>query len=375
MPAGSTCRGARARVDPPAVRLLRPLLAPVLLASACASPPPASAPLAETPPPPRCVPAPSQKALDTFVVQNRARQKTAIARAREFLDSLDVDPIKLRAMRIKGKKKLVEALDAYYHLWLVAPPDDKTKILARVESLARPTREDRYHDMRTIDDREFKEDATSYLRAALLLDRMGVDIARYREEIKSVHWRLDSHMKERGTHQRRAFHTYYLHFGLTEPFPLEGALEKGLIASRADPDKLSKADVYALTHEVYAAYAFGDELDADPFNDADRGYLRAALPKLVGIWQGKKDPDLVAELVTCLRYARFTGDPAYTEGLAYLLGSQNADGAWGDYESARKRFGDLVRQGFYLHTTMVVIEALLLGFEDAYRKGEWPVCG
>src|SRR5262249_10136768 len=154
-------------------------------------------------------------------------------------------------------------------------------------------------------------------------------------------WRLDKQMQQRGPHQRRAFHTYYEHFGLDEPFPLEGALDKGLIARRADPEALKRDDAYALTHEVYAAYDFGDDLEADPFSDNDRGYLRGALPTLVSIWQAKKDPDLVAELVTCMRYVRFTGDPAYIEALRGLLDGQNADGTWGNYDVARRRYGDL----------------------------------
>ncbi len=85
-------------------------------------------------------------------------------------------------------------------------------------------------------------------------------------------------------------------------------------------------------------------------------------------------PDLVAELAACLRYLRFTGDPEYAAALGYLLDAQNADGSWGSYEPARARLGELVKQGFYLHTTMVAIEALSLGFADAFRRGEAPAC-
>ena len=62
----------------------------------------------------------------------------------------------------------------------------KPALIARIEELARPTRGDRYHDMLTVDDREFKEDATSYLRAALLLDRLGLDTTLYRKEIAAM---------------------------------------------------------------------------------------------------------------------------------------------------------------------------------------------
>ena len=324
--------------------------------------------------PARCVPAPARRALDTFVRGERARYAAAITRARAFLDGLEVDPVKLRARGLKGKKKLVEALDAYHRLYQIASPEDRPALLARVEELARPTIEDRYHDMLTVDDREFHEDATSYLRAAVLLDGFGLDISRYRAGIAAAKGRLDAHLRERGPHQRRAFHGYYQHFGLTEPFTLEGALEQGLIARKAPPDELARADVYALTHEVYAAYDFGDRQDEEPFADPERLYLRGALPRLAATWRDRHDPDLVAELVACLRYLRFTGDPEYPGALRYLLDAQNADGSWGDYQAARARLGDLVKQGFYLHTTMVAIEALSLGFAEVFRRGEGPQC-
>ena len=242
--------------------------------------------------------------------------------------------------------------------------------------------------MLALPDHEFHEDATSYLRAAFLLDRMGLDVGRYRAGIVAMKGRLDGHLRERGPHQRRAFHGYYRHFGLEEPFPLEGALEDGLIAARADPDRLSRMDVYALTHEVYAAYDFGERIEdeavhgapsgaspEEPFSDAGAPvYLRGALPRLAAAYRDLRDPDLVAELATCLRYLRFTGDPAFAEALGYLLDAQNEDGSWGRYEAARARLGELVKQGLYLHTTMVAVEALSLGFEDLFRRGEGPEC-
>ncbi|MFT3768978.1 MAG: hypothetical protein QM820_26355 [Minicystis sp.] len=355
----------------------RALLALMMAMPACAAPVARTAApaVATGPAAARCTPPDRRAAVDAFVTQRRGAYTAAIGKARGFLDGLEVDPIQLRAVHIKGKKKLAEAIDAYYRLYQITPPEGRAALIARVTELARPTQGDRYHDLLTLTDRELKEDATSYLRVAVLLDRMGVDTRRYRVEIQNAKWRLDAQMKDRGPHQRRAFHSYYQHFGLTEPFALEGALDKGLIAGRADPDKLSRMDVYTFTHEIYAAYDFGDRLDVEPFSAADLAYLRGALPKLLGAWMAKRDADLVAELVTCMRYVRFTDEPSYLEGLAQLVEAQNADGSWGSYESARARLGDYVKQGFYLHTTMVVLEALTMGFEETFRKGEGPACG
>jgi hypothetical protein len=234
--------------------------------------------------------------------------------------------------------------------------------------------EDGYHDMRTVDDGTFREDATSYLRAAVLLERLGIDTRRYRAEIAAMKGRLDQHMRERGPHQRRAFHGYYQHFGLAEPFPLEGALTEGIIASRADPSTLTRLDVYALTHEIYAAYDFGERLDAEPFGAPARAYLDGALPRLAALWREKNDLDLLAEIATCMRYVRRVDDPAFAGAVLALLDGQNADGSWGSYPAARARLGDLAKQGFYLHTTMVAIEAISLAFFDALPAGGGPVC-
>ena len=284
-------------------------------------------------------------------------------RARGWLDGLLVDPLDLRMRGIKGKKKLVEQLDAYYRLWRVAAPEEKPLILERIRQVVALTYEDRYHDMASISDQWFKEDATSYLRAAVVMERLGLDTARYREEIEKIHPRLDEQMKSRGPHQRRVFHWYYQHFGLREPFPLESALAQGLIAARRDPGTMSTLDVYNLTHEVFVPYEFGDRLDVDPFTDQDKKYLRGALQVLSDRYIKEDNADLLAELVECLHYLRLSDLTIYRAGVLYLMTKQNPDGSWGIYLVQRRRYGDYAKQGFQLHTTLVAIAALTAVFD------------
>ncbi|MBI5509123.1 MAG: hypothetical protein HY903_10250 [Deltaproteobacteria bacterium] len=284
-------------------------------------------------------------------------------KARAWLDNLRVDPLELRTVGIKGKKKLVEQLDSYYRLWQVAPEEQKAKLLERVREVVAITYEARYHDMATTGDRWFKQDATSYLRAAVLMERLGLETALYREEIKKIHGRLNDHMGKRGPHQRRVFHWYYKHFNLAEPFPLEGALEAGVIARRVEPAKLTNDEVYALTHEVYAVYEYGDRRDIDPFDSASKAYLRTTVEELIRRYVAKGDPDLAGELVECLHYLRMQDSPAYADGVRFLLDSQNPDGSWGTYARQEKRLGEFVNHGFRLHTTLVAIGALTAIFE------------
>jgi hypothetical protein len=315
---------------------------------------------ASTPSPPAASPLPE---LPVFLAANRPAYLESMRRARAWLDALRVDPLELREKGIKGKKKLVEQLDSYYRLWQVAGDPEKKKLLDRIKQVVAITYEDRYHDMGTISDEWFKQDATSYLRAALVMERLGLDTRRYRKEIQKIHQRLNDQMLRRGPHQQRMFHTYYQHFGLEEPFPLEGALEKGVIATRASPRSLPASQVYELTHEVYALYEYGDRLDVDPFDAEDKRYLRNAFAVLADRYLQVGDPDLLGEIVECMHYLRFSGQPTYRAGVIFLLKSQNSDGSWGNYPSQQKRLGPYVKQGYQLHTTLVAIGALTAVFD------------
>ncbi len=303
-----------------------------------------------------------------FLDENRGVYEKSIARARQWLDRLAVDPVELQAHGIKGKKKLAEILDSYARLYSVAKPDDKQAIMTRVKSLCEVTGRTNYHDMLTISDLEFKQNATSYLRVAYLMERMGLDTKFYRSQIEKVYPRLNEQMKSRGVDQRMAFHWYYQHFGLKEPFPLESAFQTGLIASRKEADwfKQNTMEAYNLTHEVFVPYKFGEDLNVDFFKTADMDYLRAILAKMIPWYIQNKDADLLAEFILCAAYLKATDLPAYRDGLKFMLESQNASGTWGQYEQHRPMMGDYVDQGLYLHTTMVVMDAIVIAFD--FRK-------
>lgn len=303
-----------------------------------------------------------------FLGENRDQYEEAISRAREWLDRLEIDPFKLRAHGIKGKKKLAEIIDSYARLASVAAPADRAVIIARLRNLTAITSQSRYHDMLEIGDLEFKQDATSYLRVAYLMERLGLDTAFYRAQIQKALPRLNSHMHERGVDQRMAFHWYYTHFNLPEPFPLESAFQTGLIASRKTADwyKQDPMEAYNLTHEVFVPYQFGEKLDADFFSRDNKAYLRAIMEDIIPWCVQRRDPDLSAEFILCAAYLNAMDLPAYRDGLNFLLESQNSNGSWGEYEQHRPAMGDYVEQGLYLHTTMVALDALVMAFE--FRK-------
>jgi len=303
---------------------------------------------------------------------NRARYEQAIDRGRIWLDGLHVDLFELRQHGIDGKKKFTEQLDGYYRLWQIAAPTEKAKILERIRDIVAVTYESRYHDLASLDDQHFKQDATSYLRVAVLMDRLGLDTQLYREEIRKIHPRLNAHMHVRGPNQRLAFHWYYRYFGLEEPFPLEDARKQGVIGRRLTTFTLG--DVYFLTHEVFAPYEYGDRLDADPFDEEDKEYLREALEPLVARSIETRNPDLLAELIASARLLRFVELPAYRNGLTYLLESQQVDGSWGDLQGATQRFGEYGPHVIILHTTTVAMDALTLAFHRPWNRDLYPGC-
>lgn len=297
-----------------------------------------------------------------FLAENQARYQAAVVLARQWLDRLEVNPLALREHGLKGKKKLAELLETYRELEKALPAGEQAALRKRVQEAAAVTYLPEYHDLQTVSDEQFKEDATSYLRAAYLLEKLGLDTKLYRREIRKIQPRLDGQMHERGSHQQMAFSWYYRHFGLKEPFPLAEGYKKGVIYARRDPYQYSTAEIYQLTHEIFVPYEFGDKPDADFFSAEDKAYLRRVLDRHTVHALMLHDADLTAELVACIGYLQFTDLPVYREALGYLLEAQRPNGSWGNYEDLRAKYGDLVDQNLYLHTTMVAVEALIGAF-------------
>lgn len=296
---------------------------------------------------------------DEFLEANYDGYTDAVYRIREWLDELQVNPLLLREHGIKGKKKLAEIVFGYQILYAVVPEREKAAIIDRVKDLVEITYQPEYHDMAAVDDATFTEESTSYLRLAYLMDKLGLDTEVYRSEITKINARLNDDMASRGPIQRGAFHIYYTHFDLAEPFPLDNTLSEGVIANRLPLDAYSTRDAYSLTHEVLNEYDFGDLSSVQPFSEADVAYIGETAPALLRNAMDDDNVDLAAELVAALRLVGLERLPDYRDGLAYLLASQNPDGSFGDYEYLRPEYGSYVDQGWYLHTTVGALLALV----------------
>jgi len=298
-----------------------------------------------------------------FLQHHHGRYVQARKRALAYLDRLTVDPVALRQQGIKGKKKLVELLDAYVAASRRADAKERQQLLQRFQRAAAVTAPPAYHDMATVEDKQFRQDATSYLRACYLMEKMGLNARAYRTEIQKIRLRLDAHLGQRGSHQRMAFSWYYRHFGFPLPPALRDPLSASIVAHRLNPYRLTISQGYDLTHEVFVPFDYGGKLQTEQFSAADRAYLRRALEIQATVQIARRNVDLLGELLMCLRLLGDTDLAVYRDGLAFVLSSQRPSGAFGNYERLRAKRGDLLEVELYLHTTSVAMDILPLAFD------------
>jgi hypothetical protein len=284
-----------------------------------------------------------------------------------WFDQLDVDPIELLKHGVKGKKKLAEILDAYLSLSQhTTDAMARDRIQQRVAQLAQHTQRSAYHDMLVNSDTEFLQNSMSYLRVLWLLEHLGQETTAYRQQLLAVKPRMDEHLKRRGPWQRAMFAEYYARFGLEKP-PALSSLPDGVIPQRLPLAQYDRDKAYYLTHEVFVAFDYGLQRTQHSFTPEDLAYLRAVLPVLATASRQQHDQDLLAEILLCMTYLGWQTAQEYCQGINYLLDSQNPNGTWGNYEALRNAVGQYLDQQVYLHTTLVVMKALLAAYE-----GGWP---
>ncbi|MBI4584826.1 MAG: hypothetical protein HY717_12495 [Planctomycetes bacterium] len=302
-------------------------------------------------------------------LQRRGDFRAVKQKARAWFDQLEVDPVLLLKKGIKGKKKLAEILDVYLSYQKhAAEAAERQSILARARALARQTERPEYHDMLRLSDEEFTQNSMSYLRVAWLLEQLGLDIKSYRQEILKIKPRLDSHMAQRGPWQRAMFAEYYDRFGLEKPPALlNSPMQQGIVSRRLPAARYSDNDTYDFTHELFVAFDYGLKRAQNRFAAADLVYSRDTLRQLLPRYVRENNPDLAGELLSGMTYLGWHEDAEYQQVIDFLLDGQNKNGTWGSYEAHRQIYGPYLEHHVYLHTTMVVIQALLEAFE-----GGWP---
>lgn len=284
------------------------------------------------------------------------------SRALDWLAGLDVDPIKLRdEMGIKGKKNYVQVLDIYLCLYQTTnDPEKKMEYKDKVAELIQITKEEEYHDLNEINDTQFRQDSTSYLRAWYIINEFGFNTSYYITEIEKVLPRLNSHLPTRGTNQKMAFVFYYHKLGYQINYTMAELFNNSVIRSREEIQNLSELEVYFLTHEIFFLH---DDAQLNLLSSDDYKYINATLLYQINKTLGEDNVDLLAELLMVMNYLDYSELKEYETVLNYLLNSQNKNGSFGYYEDVRRYYQE---QGIiidvdiylYLHTTEVTLRAL-----------------
>ena len=295
------------------------------------------------------------------------RLDETIRRAMAWTATLDVHPLRLREEKgMKGIKHMVEFLN--FHNVVYRWSDDRdVRRTARERALAtlRVTNDDAYHNLAAVDDRRFKQDSMSYLRACVLAEQFEADTRRYRLEIEKILPRLHAHLPARGIDQRMGFAVLFRQLGLAAPERETDVYPRSLIAQQVPMSYyLSAPDrPYDITHEIFAMTRRGTQ--PFPFRSEDEErYARTMVRQLLSHFMQGGNVDLSAEFLVNLAQLGEARSALARQAREFIFQSQNPDGSFGNYSRAgivmRQRNPRYdVRIGGNLHTTLVCIWALV----------------
>jgi hypothetical protein len=160
------------------------------------------------------------------------------------------------------------------------------------------------------------------------LRRCGFEHLNYRSRLQST---IDSGYAL-GIEQLPFVKLNLLHYLKTAGFywggpSIEAVYRTSLLASHPDPCSVTTLDAYALTHVLFFLTDFG-RVATDYLSDADLTYLHSALPRLTEYHLRRRDWDLSAELLVCLKAVGLTDLPVYRDAWLLILASQNDDGSF-----------------------------------------------
>jgi len=309
-----------------------------------------------------CIKEPGSDEEDKEPIEQNELLEQINSRALDWLAGLDVDPIKLRdEMGIKGKKNYVQVLDIYLCLYQTTnDPEKKVEYKDKVAELIQVTKEEKYHDLNEINDTQFRQDSTSYLRAWYIINEFGFNTSYYITEIEKVLPRLDAHLPTRGTNQKMAFMFYYHQLGYQINYTMAELFNNSVIRDRKEIQNLSELDVYFFTHEIFFLY---DDAQLNLLIFDDYEYINATLIYQINKKLAEDNVDLLAELLMVMNYLNYRDMKEYETVLNYLLNSQNKNGSFGYYEDVRRYYQEQginidVDISIYLHTTEVTLRAL-----------------
>jgi hypothetical protein len=290
-----------------------------------------------------------------------------IENAEAWLNSLQVDPIRLRSQHgMKGKKHFVEWLIGYQSIidFYRGMPDGiseadrvRAHVLRGLDVLNTPT----YHDLGSADNKQFTEDALSYLYACGLAQGFGFDTKFYLSEITKILPRIYAHASSRGAGQRMALIRRLGALCLPATDTMAPLVDKTQIRQRKPAAELLKVHVYLMAHEISHLTDAGQH-PPKLLNAEDLLYLSNLLGGLLD--PVLEDVDLLSEVVEALANLGMTQNKNFRNALDFIAKQQNENGSFGAYEDERRNLsqqGSLydVDVGMYLHATTVCLRTLV----------------
>lgn len=290
-----------------------------------------------------------------------------IKAAEAWLSKLQVDPIKLRSQHeMKGKKHFVEWLIAYqsiidFYSGIPGGMGEVVRVRAHILRALCVLNTPAYHDLGSVDNKRFTEDALSYLYICSLAQGFGFDTEFYLSEISKILPRIYAHVSTRGASQRMALSRRLGALGLPATDTMGQLIDKTQIRQRKPVSELLKVHVYLITHEISHLTDAGQH-PPQLLNAEDLTYLSNLLAGLLDPMLD--DIDLLSEVVEALANLGVSHKVNFRNALDFIARHQNENGSFGAYEDARSSLsqqGSLydVDVGMYLHATTVCLRALV----------------
>ncbi len=278
----------------------------------------------------------------------------AIERATEWLAAVHVDPFAGAPLDLRLFTVEVEA----WHRLAATESDPARRSRFEEETLVR---------LRQALDEARLERILSTPEGSTVFSELVVLAARCREHgidpepIRAV---LQRHLGALVAEARRAppsigalYAAYLPRAGIDSPLTAAEFRSRGMLSRRPAEVDLGLADVYYLTHEIFADCDYGLS-QLRPGVEAERAYMLRVLPFYAILYAGFDNLDILGELLVCLRAAGMRDTYGYREGIRVLLERQNSDGSFGSPDA--RNLGRPVVPADYLHPTMNGLTALLL---------------
>ncbi|MBD3160503.1 MAG: hypothetical protein GF346_00155 [Candidatus Eisenbacteria bacterium] len=286
----------------------------------------------------------------------------AIRRAEDWVATVRVGPF---AGTVRSFRRFALETEIWHRLWRLAPTDaERARFAGEVRSrLQRVLDRQRLQAIL-----ELPEGTDTFTEMLILADRCrthGLDPAPIAEAMSNHRGALRSEI-DRAPPSIQALYAVYLE-AVGSPIRLdrEEVLSRGMLVRRPREADLTLADVYYLTHEVFALCDYGLSPMRSLSEEAE-AYLLRVLPFYTLFYGRLQKNDIVGELLVCLHAAGMRDTYAYREGIRLLLERQAVDGSFGDGPSTVLGGEPSDR----LHATLNAVTALALerGTSDAPRS-------